>query len=106
MKRENKKEMKEELQRIAFDRLSYDDKLSYCKRPEEVELTNEDEWKIINKHLETTGAALWRKGYFDYALRADEDVKKAARYIIANPIRAGLCKSIYGYPHWDAIWIP
>jgi REP element-mobilizing transposase RayT len=60
----------------------------------------------INKHLERTGASLWQKGYFDYALRADEDVKKVAHYIIANPIRSGLCKSIYGYSHWDAIWIP
>jgi adenine-specific DNA methylase len=58
MSRENKKEMKEELQRIAFDRLSYDDKLSYCRRPEEVELTDEREWKIINDHLETNASNL------------------------------------------------
>ena len=58
MSRENKKKMKEELQRIAFNRLSYDEKLSYCKRPEEVELTDEKEWKIINKHLETSASNL------------------------------------------------
>ena len=58
MSRENKKAMKEELQRIAFDRLSYDDKLSYCRRPEEVELTDENEWKIINNHLKTNATKL------------------------------------------------
>ncbi|PRX23244.1 adenine-specific DNA methylase [Orenia metallireducens] len=58
MKRENKKKMKDELQRIAFNRLSYDDKLSYCKRPEEVELINEKAWKEINEHLETNASNL------------------------------------------------
>jgi len=58
MSRENKKAMKEELQKIAFNRLSYDDKLSYCKRPEEIELTDEKEWEIINDHLETNASNL------------------------------------------------
>jgi adenine-specific DNA methylase len=58
MSRENKKEMKEELQKIAFNRLSYDDKLRYCKRPEEVELTDEKEWEIINEHLKTNATDL------------------------------------------------
>jgi len=58
MSRDNKKEMKEELQKIAFNRLSYDDKLSYCKRPEEVKLTDENEWEIINNHLETDASNL------------------------------------------------
>jgi len=58
MSRENKKAMKEELQKISFNRLSYDDKLNYCKRPEEVELTDESEWKIINDHLKTNASNL------------------------------------------------
>jgi len=58
MSRENKRAMKEELQRIAFDRLSYDDKLRYCRRPEEVELRDENEWNIINNHLETNASNL------------------------------------------------
>ncbi|MCW8274647.1 transposase [Pseudomonas sp. PCH199] len=48
---------------------------------------------------------LWQKGYFDRALRWEEDLKVAARYIIANPIRAGLVDHIGEYPLWDAIWI-
>jgi adenine-specific DNA methylase len=58
MSRDNKKAMKEELQKTAFNRLSYDDKLSYCRRPEEVELTDESEWKIINEHLKTNASNL------------------------------------------------
>jgi putative transposase len=48
---------------------------------------------------------LWQKGYFDRALRREEDLKAAARYIIANPLRAGLVKYIGSYPLWDAIWL-
>jgi REP element-mobilizing transposase RayT len=50
-------------------------------------------------------APVWQKGYFDRALRRDEDLKAAARYIIANPLRAGLVARIGDYPLWDAIWI-
>ena len=48
---------------------------------------------------------LWQRGYFDRALRREEDLKAAARYIIANPLRAGLVDHIGGYPLWDAIWL-
>ncbi|MDB5984810.1 MAG: hypothetical protein JWQ69_5825 [Pseudomonas sp.] len=48
---------------------------------------------------------LWQRGYYDRALRSEEDLKKAARYIIANPLRAGLVKQIGDYPLWDAIWL-
>ncbi|MVV49989.1 transposase [Pseudomonas sp. PB120] len=48
---------------------------------------------------------VWQKGYFDRALRREEDVKFAARYIIANPLRAGLVDHIGDYPLWDAMWM-
>jgi REP element-mobilizing transposase RayT len=48
---------------------------------------------------------IWQKGYYDHALRAEEDIKGIARYIVANPLRAGLVKKIGDYPLWDAIWI-
>ncbi|MFV3290267.1 transposase, partial [Pseudomonas sp. NY11955] len=28
-----------------------------------------------------------------------------ARYIVANPIRAGLVSRVGDYPHWDAVWL-
>ena len=48
---------------------------------------------------------VWQKGYFDRALRYEEDLKAAARYIIANPLRAGLVAQVGDYPLWDAIWL-
>ncbi|MHC8356907.1 REP-associated tyrosine transposase [Pseudomonas sp. LB3P81] len=50
-------------------------------------------------------APVWQKGYFDRALRREDDLKAMARYIVANPLRAGLVEHIGEYPLWDAIWI-
>ena len=47
----------------------------------------------------------WQHAYYDHAIRSDEDIKKIARYIVANPLRAGLVERIEDYPHWDAIWL-
>jgi hypothetical protein len=48
---------------------------------------------------------LWDVGFHDHALRSDESVIHAARYIVANPVRAGLVKRVGDYPFWDAIWL-
>jgi putative transposase len=58
----------------------------------------------INRCNRTSGV-VWQKGYHDHALRSDEDMVAVARYIIANPIRAGICKSVGEYPLWDATWL-
>ena len=49
--------------------------------------------------------SLWQQGYHDRALRRDEDLVKLARYIVANPLRAGLVGRLGDYPLWDAVWI-
>ncbi|WP_236952607.1 REP-associated tyrosine transposase [Methyloversatilis sp. RAC08] len=51
------------------------------------------------------GAALWQPGFHDHALRRDEDLAAAARYLVANPLRAGLVRHVGDYPHWDAVWL-
>lgn len=48
---------------------------------------------------------LWGRAYHDHALRSDEALRNAARYLVANPIRAGLVNDIGMYPYWDAIWL-
>lgn len=48
---------------------------------------------------------LWQKGYHDRAIRQESEIIQAARYIVANPIRAGLVKRYGDYPLWDAIWL-
>ncbi|CCJ33435.1 anti-phage-associated DUF1156 domain-containing protein [Caloramator australicus] len=51
-------EEKQNAQMLAFKRMSYDEKLKYCKRPEEVELKDKDEWDKINEHLGTNAYSL------------------------------------------------
>ena len=41
---------------------------------------------------------LWQKGYYDHALRREEDVNQVAEYIVYNPVRAGLVDSPDRYP--------
>lgn len=59
--------------------------------------------RAINIHNETTGS-VWQKAYHDHALREDEDIKTTARYIITNPLRAGLADKVQDYPWWWTIW--
>ena len=51
------------------------------------------------------GHSLWQHGFHDHALRRDEDLAGVARYIVANPVRAGLVRRVGDYPHWDAVWV-
>jgi REP element-mobilizing transposase RayT len=48
---------------------------------------------------------IWQEGYHDHALRSEESLADTARYIIMNPVRAGLVKSVRDYPLWDAKWL-
>jgi REP element-mobilizing transposase RayT len=60
--------------------------------------------RSINRHLCRTGP-IWQSAYHDHALRSDENLRAVARYIVANPLRAGLVTKLGGYPHWDAAWL-
>jgi REP element-mobilizing transposase RayT len=48
---------------------------------------------------------LWQPGFHDHAVRREEDLRALARYVISNPVRAGLVRSIRDYPLWDAMWL-
>jgi len=58
----------------------------------------------VNRLLQRRGP-LWQPGFHDHALRHEEDLLATARYVVGNPIRAGLVQSIGEYPHWDAVWL-
>lgn len=58
----------------------------------------------VNGYFSRHGA-IWQKSFYDHALRKEEDVRGIARYIVANPLRAGLVEHIGDYPLWDAIWL-
>ena len=47
----------------------------------------------------------WMHGYHEHMIRDGINREAAARYIVANPVRAGLVRSCREYPYWDAIWL-
>ncbi|HEU0188463.1 MAG TPA: transposase [Gallionella sp.] len=51
------------------------------------------------------GHGVWQANYYDHAVRQDEDLRKIARYIVANPLRANLVRQIGDYSLWDAVWL-
>ena len=44
------------------------------------------------------GGRLWQRYSFERVLRADEPPRVVARYILANPVRAGLVARVEDYP--------
>ena len=58
----------------------------------------------LNREIGRTGR-FWTPGFHDHALRHEDSVKGIARYIIANPLRAGLVRKIGDYPYWNAVWL-
>ncbi|SDW72634.1 REP-associated tyrosine transposase [Lysobacter enzymogenes] len=59
--------------------------------------------RSVNRALSRKGF-VWMPGFHDRALRREADLLPAARYIVANPKRAGLVEKVSDYPYWDAIW--
>jgi REP element-mobilizing transposase RayT len=51
------------------------------------------------------GQPIWQPNFYDHAVRQEEDMRKMARYIVANPLRANLVESIGDYSLWDAVWL-
>jgi len=60
--------------------------------------------RALNQEIGRSGR-FWDHGFHDYALRKEEDMLEVARYIVANPIRAGLTRRYGDYPYWNAVWI-
>ena len=59
---------------------------------------------LLNRAIGRKGR-FWQKGYHDHALRREEDVREVARYIIGNPLRAGLARKYGQYPYWNAVFL-
>ena len=80
-----------------------------------LQLGDEPLGRVMNRFKGGTSRALhasgelegapWDRSFHDHALRSGEDVRKVARYIVANPIRAGLADHVLGYPYWNAVWL-
>ena len=57
--------------------------------------------KAVNRVIGARGP-VWQGAYHDRALRDERDFLPAARYLLANPIRAGLVAGLGAYPSWNA----
>jgi REP element-mobilizing transposase RayT len=65
-------------------------------------------------YRQSTGQSLWQRGYYDRILRDDEASLTVAKYILENPIRAGLTttlgewplagSSVYSWPELLTAW--
>ncbi|KAB0569869.1 REP-associated tyrosine transposase [Pseudomonas sp. R11F] len=58
----------------------------------------------INRYRQSK-ERVWQPGYYDRAVRVEDDVRTMARYIVANPLRAGLVERVGDYSLWDAAWL-
>jgi REP element-mobilizing transposase RayT len=57
----------------------------------------------INALVHSAGP-VWQTSFHDHALRRDTSLVNMARYVVANPVRAGLVERIGDYSLWDAVW--
>lgn len=58
-------------------------------------------WKSFTANLlkkDGLQGPCWQRGFYDHALRREEDIRTVAEYIVNNPVRAGLVKSWGDYP--------
>ena len=60
--------------------------------------------RAANRDAHRSGR-VWQDGYHDRALCASECLLDVARYIVLNPVRAGLAASPSDYPFWDNVWL-
>lgn len=58
----------------------------------------------VNRQLQRAGP-LWQDGFHEHAMRREEDLEQIARYIVDNPLRAGIVASRRDYPYWNAEWL-
>ena len=59
--------------------------------------------RTINQAVGRRGR-FWSDGFHDHGLRSEEPLLDISRYIVANPVRAGIVKSVRQYPFWNAVW--
>jgi REP element-mobilizing transposase RayT len=91
---------------------------AYCLMPDHfhilVSATNGNLIDIIGGWKRFTGSLLrknglkgpfWQRGFYDHALRKDEDIVKTTEYMVKNPVRAGLVDQWQEYPYSWHKWM-
>ena len=49
-------------------------------------------------YTQRTRNHLWQVGFFDHVLRTDESTERHIEYVLGNPVRAGLARTVGEYP--------
>jgi putative transposase len=52
---------------------------------------------------EVSDRPLWQTRFYDHALRSEENLSGVARYVLENPVRAGLTESAADYPYCGSL---
>lgn len=56
-----------------------------------------------NKVLQLTGKAFWQPEPFDHWIRDDAECARFCSYVIHNPVKARLCRTVEEWP-WSSAW--
>ena len=86
--------------------------IAYCYMPDHLHLLvsgeqeNSDCRAFIKRSKQCSGfyyqkafgRRLWQRYGYEHVVRGDEAVLSVARYILENPVRAGIAKSVGDYP--------
>ena len=108
-----------EIVKVMRAESSVTETLAYVVMPDHVHWLIQLDHKSLSETVQTlksitsrrikriTGLAgpVWQAGFHDHALRKDEELINVARYVVLNPVRAGLVTRVGGYPYWDAKWL-
>jgi len=65
-------------------------------------------WKSFTANLLRKNGLIgpcWQGGFYDHALRKEEDIRTVAEYIVNNPVRANLVGNWVDYPFSWYSWI-
>ncbi|HEV8118684.1 MAG TPA: transposase [Thermoanaerobaculia bacterium] len=58
-------------------------------------------WKSLcakARRQRTGEGQFWQRSFYDHAIRDDQDILETAKYILQNPVEAGLVKDFREYP--------
>jgi REP element-mobilizing transposase RayT len=86
--------------------------LAYCLMPDHAHLLVEGKSEQANlkqfaklvrqrtaiAYTQMSGQRLWQSGFYERVLRDEEATPDIVRYIVGNPVRAGLTGSVADYP--------
>ena len=103
----------------SFETLGDADNLCWVVMPDHmhllIQLRDDSISRVLNRLKSRSAIGLnrligrsgrfWARGYHEHALRSEENLLGVARYIVANPLRAGLATSLRKYPYWNAAWL-